>query len=110
AAAKEEQIDMHTTIDLLSDKIERQLKRFRERIRDKKGAPALIQVAAEEAEEGGDHMIIIEKMPIKPMPVDEAVIQLQTLGRDLLAFHNAETGEINVLYWRKDGVLGLIQP
>lgn len=111
AAAKEEQNDMHTAIDLLSDKIEKQLKRFREKSRNKKGVVPVSEVVSLDAEEEGeDQVIIIEKMPAKPMPVDEAVIQLQTMGRDLLVFNNAETGAINVLYWRKDGALGLIQP
>ncbi|MDA8162740.1 MAG: ribosome-associated translation inhibitor RaiA [Desulfobacteraceae bacterium] len=112
AAAKEEQDNMHTAIDLLSDKIERQLKRFRERLHgNKKGAGAAPEdVGAEINDDSGDRVIIMEKMPAKPMPVEEAVIQLQTMGRDILAFNNSETGAINVLYWRKDGTLGLMQP
>jgi putative sigma-54 modulation protein len=111
AAAKEEQNDMHTAIDLLSDKIEKQLKRLREKSRNKKGnAPAADIASLDMEEEDEDQVIITEKMPVKPMPVDEAVVQLQILGRDLFVFNNAETGAINVLYWRKDGVLGLIQP
>ena len=112
AAAKEEQDNMHTAIDLLSDKIERQLKKFREKIHNnKKGSEvALESLNVEPEDDSGDRVIIMEKMPVKPMPVEEAVIQLQTLGRDILAFNNAETGTINVLYWRKDGTLGLMQP
>lgn len=112
AAAKEEQDNMHTAIDLLSDKIERQLKRFREKLHgNKKGSSASPEAAGVEMEDdGGDRVIIMEKMPAKPMPVEEAVIQLQTMGRDILAFNNSETGAINVLYWRKDGILGLMQP
>lgn len=111
AAAKEEQNDMHSAIDLLSDKIEKQLKRLREKSRNKKGAASAEEVVSPDVEElDQDQVIITEKMPPKPMSVDEAVSQLQILGRDLLAFNNAETGLINVLYWRKDGLLGLIEP
>ena len=49
-------------------------------------------------------------MNSKPMIVDEAVDQLQILGRQFLPFRNAETNEINVVYWRNDGTLGLIEP
>ncbi|MEZ0327979.1 MAG: ribosome-associated translation inhibitor RaiA [Dissulfuribacterales bacterium] len=114
AAAKEESTDMHTAIDLLSDKIEKQLKRFKERLQERKGGVSY-EVAGpgqyrNEMEAEGIAFVTPEKLTTKPMSVEEAVDQFHILGGDFMAFHNAATGNINVLYWRKDGGLGLLQP
>ncbi len=116
AAAKEVQEDMKAAIDLVSDKIEKQLKRYREKLRSKRGAAQGSQQAsmpvAEEAAAAVDpgEVIVTEKMDIKPMSVEEAVAQLQVLDRDFLVFTNADTNQVNVVYWRKEGALGLIEP
>ncbi len=114
AAAKEEQDDMKAAIDLVSDKIERQLKKYRDKQIKRRShhgpveEPGAAQNDFAEYEE--DEIITVEKMNAKPMIVDEAVDQLQILGRQFLPFRNAETNEINVVYWRNDGTLGLIEP
>lgn len=114
AAAKEESTDMYTAIDLLSDKIEKQIKRFKERLQERKGSVSSEMSAvgqyrgSAEAEEIA--FVTPEKLTTKPMSVEEAVDQFQILGGDFMAFHDAATGNINVLYWRKDGGLGLLQP
>lgn len=111
AAAKEESTDMLTAIDLLSDKIEKQIKRFKERLQERKGAPAIEVTAGGERRSAEDIAFVTpEKLDTKPMSIEEAVDQFQILGGDFMAFHNASTGSMNVLYWRKDGGLGLIQP
>ena len=113
AAAKEEQEDMKAAIDLVSDKIERQLKKYRDKLISRRNAASHAQPAPAEAvasEPEADEIITVEKMNSKPMIVDEAVDQLQILGRQFLPFRNAETNEINVVYWRNDGTLGLIEP
>ncbi len=112
AAAKEEQDDMKAAIDLLSDKIERQLRKFREKIRSKRGAQGQEGAPEGPGQEVDEsfQVIRVEKMDSKPMSPDEAVDQLTILGRSFLVFRNAQTNEINVLYWRKDGTLGLIEP
>ncbi len=115
AAAKEEQEDMKAAIDLVSDKIERQLKKYRDKMISRRNAPAPSQapaadMAAPRGEGEEDEIITVEKMDAKPMVVDEAVDQLQISGRQFLPFRNAETNEINVVFWKKDGTLGLIEP
>ncbi len=116
AAAKEEQEDMKAAIDLVSDKIERQLKKYRDKMISRRNAPpAPTQIpaagmAASRSEHEEDEIITVEKMDAKPMVVDEAVDQLQISGRQFLPFRNAETNEINVVFWRNDGTLGLIEP
>lgn len=115
AAAKEEQDDMFSAIDLVSDKIEKQLKKFRERQRERKGGETLATMAAskesavmtEAADSGAIH---VEKMDPKPMSVQEAVEQLQVRGDDFLLFFNDQTRNVNCIYWREDGILGLIEP
>ncbi len=115
AAAKEEQEDMKAAIDLVSDKIERQLKKYRDKLISRRNTASHAQSAVPadagtEHEMDDDEIITVEKMDSKPMIVDEAIDQLQILGRQFLPFRNAETNEINVVYWRNDGTLGLIEP
>ncbi len=115
AAAKEEQEDMKAAIDLVSDKIERQLKKYRDKMISRRNAPAPSHapeapIAAPRGEGEEDEIITVEKMDAKPMVVDEAVDQLQISGRQFLPFRNAETNEINVVFWKNDGTLGLIEP
>ncbi len=116
AAAREEQNEMRTAIDLVSDKIEKQLKKYKGKIHNKRGAAPLPRPSSLEAppplgiEEEGFHVINTEKMLSKPMAVEEAVAQLQVLDQDFMMFTNAETDAVNVLYWRTDGTLGLIEP
>ncbi len=114
AAAKEEQDDMKAAIDLVSDKIERQLKKYRDKQIKRRSQSSRIEKPDvrrnDFAEYEEDEIITVEKMISKPMIVDEAVDQLQILGRQFLPFRNAETNEINVVYWRNDGTLGLIEP
>lgn len=113
AAAKEEQGDMNSAIDILSDKIERQLKRFRDKQRDKKAHGAVPPPVSAETDydDHAEHpVIIVEQMNAKPMSVEEAAKQLQVLGGNFLAFINADTNVTNVIHWRRDGALGLMQP
>ena len=116
AAAKEEQNEMRAAIDLVSDKIYRQLRRYKEKIRSKRGSvsmpePALSDISPS-PETGKEDLGIIttKKMDAKPMAVEEAAAQFQSLNQNFMMFTNAETNAINVLYWRMDGTLGLVEP
>jgi len=113
AAAKQEHDDLRAAIDLVLDKIERQLKKFREKVKNRRGgnqphAPGAASTASES--EDADQVIVIQKINTKPMSIEEAADQLQISGKDFLAFINAETNRVNVIYWRKDGGLGLLEP
>ncbi|NPA94039.1 MAG: ribosome-associated translation inhibitor RaiA [Thermodesulfobacteria bacterium] len=115
AAAKQEHDDLRAAVDLVLDKIERQLKKFREKVKSRRTSAQNVAPAppltAQEAEEGDqDQVITIQKINPKPMSIEEAADQLQITGKGFLAFINAETNRVNVIYWRKDGGLGLLEP
>lgn len=116
AAAKEEQNEMRAAIDLVSDKIYRQLRRYKEKIRSKRGSSSMPEPALSDIspspETGKEDLGIIttKKMDAKPMAVEEAAAQFQSLNQNFMMFTNAETNAINVLYWRMDGTLGLVEP
>lgn len=108
--------DLYASIDLAIDKIERQLSKYKDKLKDKVGAevqskPFTLNVFESESfNEDKPKIIITKEMPAKPMSVDEAVMQMNLLNKNFFAFRNAETNDINVVYKRDDGNIGLIQP
>ena len=116
--ASEETNDMYAAIDAVVDKIERQMRRYKERIKAHKPAAETRErqvqksiVAAESIEKSQEPVVIKTKtFSIKPMSVEEAVMQMDLLHKDFLVFTDAVTENINVIYRRKDGNYGLIEP
>ncbi|HET6420690.1 MAG TPA: ribosome-associated translation inhibitor RaiA [Geobacteraceae bacterium] len=116
--ASEETNDMYAAVDSVLDKIERQLRRYKEKIKEHKPASDTeerkIKKSVVEAESLGvktEPVIIKSKtFSIKPMSVEEAVMQMDLLHKDFLVFTDASTEGINVIYRRKDGNFGLIEP
>ncbi len=112
--AVEETGDMYSAIDQVMDKVETRIKRHLSKIRSRrpeniKGEDAL---ATEEANAKvvGEPVIEPEPMVAKPMDAEEAAMQLNLSARGFLVFRNARSMEINVIYKRRDGNLGLIEP
>jgi len=108
---------MYSAIDQVMDKIEIQVKKHRAKIRERKaenikGEDNLDDEAIRESAEGsrGEPVIEVEKLVAKPMDPEEAAMQFVMSSQDFLVFRNARSLEINVLYRRKDGNLGLIEP
>jgi len=117
--AKEAAPDMYAAIDLASDKLERQVRKYKGKLLDRHSGkhgngrearermvvPAPIPVDVDEPE-----IVKTKQVSIKPMTAEEAILQLELLGHDFFVFTSAETEEVNVLYRRNDGDYGLIEP
>ncbi|MBQ1817743.1 MAG: ribosome-associated translation inhibitor RaiA [Clostridia bacterium] len=104
--------DMYASIDNVIAKLERQIIRHRTKLEKNLKAEAFNEPMPEyvEDEEDGPRIVRTKRFSIKPMSVDEAVLQMELLGHSFFVFLNSETEDINVLYKRKDGNLGLIEP
>lgn len=109
--------DMYASIDMAVDKIERQLVKYKEKLKSRKNAEiregdALKLNVYDYDEESviSDPQVIISKsIPAKPMDVEEAVMQMDLMNKNFFVFRNAENAEINVVYKRDDGKIGLIE-
>ncbi len=105
---------MYASIDGMSDKLERQVRRYRGRQIDrwqgrlKSASPE--PVALEEEEELERRIVRTKQFQMKPMSTEEAALQMELLDHDFFVFTSADTGEINVVYRRRDGNYGLIEP
>jgi len=113
----EETGDMYSAIDQVMDKVELRVKKHLSKIRSfrQDGGKTEPNAATEEALEGvegahGEPVIEVEKMFAKPMDPEEAAMQLGLSKENFLVFRNAKSREINVIYRRGDGNLGLIEP
>ncbi|MBU4344043.1 MAG: ribosome-associated translation inhibitor RaiA [Desulfobacteraceae bacterium] len=112
---KEETGDMYSAIDMVLDKLEKQIKKNRQKNR---GYRAGSKVRAKDSfvedtvhrDINVERDVKIKNIEYKPMDVEEAIMQMDLINSDFLVFTNARTNQVNVLYGRKDGHYGLIQP
>ena len=105
--------DMYVSIDLVEEVIERQLRKYKNKIVDKQQAAANFQKAYLDKDYDEDEEVKIirtKKFGIKPMYPEDACVQMELLGHNFYVFSNAETDEVNVVYKRKNGTYGLIEP
>ncbi len=105
--------DMYVSIDLVEEVIERQIKKYKNKLVGKKQNIADFTpefVDKEYPEEPEIKIIRTKKFGVKPMDPEEACIQMELLGHNFYVFNNAETNEVNVVYKRKGGTYGLIEP
>jgi len=114
-SAHEESEDMYSTIDLILDKLEAQVRKMREKQKDRRKRADTVRsdvISFTDSASGPRERTIIESEHYqpKPMSVDEAAMQLDTLGYEFLVFLNSETERINVIYRHKKGDFGLIDP
>jgi putative sigma-54 modulation protein len=108
--------DMYTSIDAAIDKIERQVHKYKTKLNRKFQkenqvvlTPVIIPATAPK-EEFEPQIKRTKRFAMKPMSVEEAVMQMDLLDHDFYVFSNCETDEVNVVYRRKDGNYGLIEP
>ena len=111
--AREASRDMKASIDQLTEKLLRQVTNYRDkrtrpyaRHRDNGGIAQMPDVS----EENQPSIVKMKQFPVKPMSPEEAVLQLELIGHDFFVFQNADTGDVNVLYRRREGNYGLIEP
>ncbi|MBE5963456.1 MAG: ribosome-associated translation inhibitor RaiA [Lachnospiraceae bacterium] len=111
--AEEVSSDMYVSIDLVEEIIERQLKKYKNKIVDSKHNAGAFTPEYAEADIDDDTEIKIirtKKFGIKPMDPEEACIQMELLGHNFYVFFNSETDQVNVVYKRKGNTYGLIEP
>jgi putative sigma-54 modulation protein len=107
---KEENTDMYAAIDLVMDKIDMQLKKFRDKQRGAKGDRTVRSTAMAAAEAPSLPAVRRKQVDVPPLQVDDAVELMQSSGDDLLVFTNVASGGLNVLYRRQDGNFILVEP
>ena len=122
--AEERSGDIFTSIDMVMDKMKRQIDRYkskrRDRFRTERAAEAQVieeldiedvEIEDDEDEEGLPGAIVrVKRFQVAPMDPEEAIEQMELLGHDFFVFYNADGGQFNVVYRRRDGNYGLIQP
>lgn len=105
--------DMYVSIDLVEEIIERQLKKYKNKLVDQKQSASFFKkefIEKEYMEEEDIQIIRNKKFDIKPMYPEDACIQMELLGHNFFVFCNAETDQVNVVYKRKGNTYGLIEP
>jgi putative sigma-54 modulation protein len=118
---EEQHLDLYAAIDLVVDKLERQIRKYKTKVNRKfrqKGSPKYVFAELEREannialEDASDEIDIVrtKRFNLKPMDSEEAVMQMDMLGHAFYVFTNADSDETNVVYRRKDGKYGLIEP
>lgn len=105
--------DMYVSIDLVEEVIERQLRKYKNKLVAKHQEGGNFNQAFYDEEDADDDEVKIvrtKRFGIKPMYPEDACVQMELLGHDFYVFCNAETDEVNVVYKRKNGSFGLIEP
>jgi putative sigma-54 modulation protein len=111
--AQEKSKDMRTAIDKVVNVLSKRIERYKGKLYDKgRGVSFARQGAALEAEgiETSKLVVKTKRFLVKPMPIDEAMSQMELLGHDFFLFIDADTEKLNLLYRREDGNYGLIEP
>ena len=110
--AREASGDMKASIDQLTEKLMRQVKHYRESRQDhRRPRGHIAEPGGFVIEDGSEPQIVKSKQfAVKPMSAEEAVLQLELVGHDFFVFQNADSSDVNVVYRRRDGGYGLIEP
>lgn len=113
--AEESTDDMYASIDKVLDKLERQIHKHRTKLEKKMKSGAFkyekpLFSSEIELDERTPKVVKTKRFAVKPMSIEEAILQMELLDHDFFVFTNASTDEVNVLYTRKDGNYGLIEP
>jgi putative sigma-54 modulation protein len=104
---------MYTSIDLVIEKLEKQIEKYKTKIARKLrggGFKGDLPAGVREVDAEEFKVVKTKRFAIKPMTTEEAILQMNLIHHDFYVFTNAETEDVNVLYRRKDGGYGLIEP
>lgn len=110
---EEENDDMYASIDLVVDKLEGQIRKQKTKLQRRNHSSSLKFQSipdVEPSEKNESKIVRTKKFAIKPMSAEEAVLQMELLGHNFFVYKSAEDEEVNVVYKRKDGNYGLIEP
>ncbi|WP_102401175.1 ribosome hibernation-promoting factor, HPF/YfiA family [Haloimpatiens massiliensis] len=113
---EETNTDMYAAIDLVVDKIERQIRKQKTKLARRKGCLDSVRFSSipdyewKEDEHKDPKVVKTKKFAIKPMSAEEAILQMELLGHSFFVYQDAETSDVNVVYKRNDGNYGLIEP
>ncbi len=110
--AEESQDDFYAAIDVVVEKLERQIRKNKTRLQSqmlKDKRDFVLDTLVEEEEEGKDVIVKRKKVEVKPMSEEEAILQMELLGHQFYLFKDAETNQPTVIYKRKDGDYGIIE-
>ncbi|MBP1157786.1 MULTISPECIES: ribosome-associated translation inhibitor RaiA [unclassified Paenibacillus] len=118
--AEEKHADMYASVDLVVDKLERQIRKAKtkanRKIRQEGGIKDLFRVESEPSasysleDEDEYELVRTKRFMLKPMDVEEAILQMNMVGHNFFVFANSDTEQVNVVYKRDDGRYGLIEP
>jgi putative sigma-54 modulation protein len=111
--AREASNDMRASIDLLTEKLLRQVRHYRDKRSKRNVRHANVPTDGgppEMADQLDQQIVKTKQFAVKPMTPDEAVLQLELVGHDFFVFRNADTDDVAVVYRRNDGAYGLIEP
>ncbi len=100
--------DMYGSLDLVTDKMEKQLVKYKEKLQRKNKKQKLAYMDLSEPVE--DELVRVKHFTLKPMTTEEAIMQMNMLGHTFFVFANCETESVNVVYCRKDGKYGVLEP
>lgn len=117
--AEEQHTDLYAAVDLVVDKLERQIRKYKTKVNRKsrqKGSPKHIFAEMEkelddtyEEDDDGLEVVRTKRFDLKPMDSEEAILQMDMLGHTFYVFTDSESGDTNVVYRRRDGKYGLIE-
>lgn len=106
--------DMYKSIDLVEDKLERQIRKQKTRLSRKNNGSlkfaAINDSKVESNEDDEGSLVKVKKFGVKPMDSEEAILQMDLLGHNFFVYQDSESSKVNVVYKRKDGNYGLLEP
>ena len=111
--AEKTQLEMNDALDKCVDVLGRQLRKNKAKLEKKLKSGSiddLFEAPAEEVEEVDYKVLRTKSIPVKPITIDEAILQMNMIGHKFYMFTNVDTNEINVVYCRDDGAYGLLEP